>query len=283
MAINPNVGRVPPETDLTDYTQQEASSDRIDIVADPLGQRGNVVRIIRNTGDAAVSSGLRAELARDVFSSERAFNTGGGFYHTSYMLGETWAQYVQSGYIPNPDGNNAGIVIKQFHPATADGFTHPIWAVAVLNDGVQLRKWDLDDASTYSVKARWPVDSMRWHDIVFGVVYNRDCAGKFLCWLDGVLIHREEGQQIYTGASSGCWYSEGIYSTGGERTGVDTLTMYVQGYRQGYPTGVNNLYSDVVGLTPVVSRIPKTRSLVTRSTVDRSTVVRGVTSLDVAL
>lgn len=257
MALNPNVWRVTSEADIATtndpYVQQKASADRITVVPDPTGQRGNVVKLFRNTGDAEVSSGKRVELARDQFSSEYAFKTGGGWYYTSYMLGTGWKDAIANGALPynSPPGDSLSALIKQFHPRNVDGFIHPIWCIRVSDRGVTLNKNATDDSETViEPKATWEVDEMVWHDVVFGIVWNGDKAGKFMCYLDGQLMYTEVGPQIYPGASAGCWYSEGIYLPGGERD-VDSLTIYTQGYAQGYP---GTSYSAVVGQPPISNR-----------------------------
>lgn len=49
-------------TGFTNYVQQEASSDRLTIVTDPLGERGSVLKAYLVNGDTA-SGGIRAELS----------------------------------------------------------------------------------------------------------------------------------------------------------------------------------------------------------------------------
>lgn len=248
MALNPNTWRITSEADLdgTPYSKQEATSGRISVVADPLGERGNVCKLYRDYGDALVNSGRRTEIARDVFASEYAFNTGGGWYHTSYMLGEEWTAAIASGELDwnTPPGNSKSALIKQFHPRTADGFTHPMWCLRVSERGVSLHKNAIDDSDTYvAPKAEWAVDTLVWHDVTFGIVWQGAEWGRFRCYLDHKLVYEEIGPQIYAGATYGCWYSEGIYLPGNERN-IDRLTIYTQGYAQGYP---GTRYMDVCG------------------------------------
>lgn len=275
MSINPNVKRIESDSDLTTYyAQQKTETNRILIVPDPINQRGNVVKIYRHTDDPQVGGGYRQEIRRDVFVSEYALKTGGGIYWTSYMFGPEWKEKYPLLITENP-GTHYDIIIKQFHPRNIDGFTHPKLSLAVTEEGVILRKWGLADASensvadAYTVMATWPVDSMVWHDVVFGVVWTTDSTGIYYVWLDHKLIYKEYTQTIYSGASAGCWYSEGIYSPGGYPSGLDELTIYVQGYSQGYRNGTS--YSDVTG------QYPNPALATSRSVTDRSIVsIRGI-------
>lgn len=267
MSLNPNVRRISSESDLTTYySQSKSETNRITIVNDPTHQRGQVVRIYRHKDDPLVSSGYRQEINRDVFVSEYALKTGGGFYYTSYMFGPEWKDNYQK-LIAEYPGTHYDIVIKQFHPRNTDGFTHPKLSVAVTEDGVILRKWGLTDANeqseadAYTIVASWPVDTYVWHDLVFGIVWTVDSGGVYMVWLDGKLIYREGTQTIYTGATAGCWYSEGIYAPGNYPTDLTELTIYVQGYSQGYPNGT--LYSDVVGTSPKTSRVIRNSATIT--------------------
>lgn len=231
------------------YSKNCMADDRIAIVDDPTGKRGKVIRLFRNTGDAFVSGAPRVEYNRDAFSSEYAYNTGGGWYWTSYMFGTEWIAAVESGALDwgANIGNSKSAIIKQFHPRNTDGFVHPIWNIRVSDYGVSLYKNAIDDSvSDPGQKATWPVDSLVWHDIVFGIRWRQRQRGEFWCFLDGVPIHHERDLQIYPGATSGCWFSEGIYMPGGERD-VERLTIYTQGFKQGYP-GMS--YEDVVGESP---------------------------------
>lgn len=268
MSINPNVKRISSDSDLTTYyAQQKTETNRVLVVPDPVNQRGSVVQIYRHKDDPLVGSGYRQEIQRDVFVSEYALKTGGGIYWTSYMFGPEWKEKYPLLITENP-GTHYDIIIKQFHPRNIDGFTHPKLSLAVTEEGVILRKWGLADASensvadAYTVMATWPVDSMVWHDVVFGVVWSTDSTGIYYVWLDHKLIYKEYTQTIYSGASAGCWYSEGIYSPGGYPAGLDELTIYVQGYKQGYRNGTS--YYDVVGQYPPAFQI-KNRSIGTRN------------------
>lgn len=255
MTLNPNAWRATSEDDLdgTPYSKQEAVAGRISIVPDPVGQRGSVVKLFRDTGDALVNSGRRTEIARNYFTSEYAFNTGGGWYYTSYMLGPEWEDAVASGALAwnTPPGNSLSALIKQFHPYQLDPFVHPIWSLRVSERGVSLHKNAIDDSDTYvAPKAEWPIDTLVWHDVVFGIKWQSDIAGVFMCFLDGRLVYSEHAPQIYAGATRGCWYSEGIYLPGSERA-VDRLTIYTQGYTQAYP---GSRYREAVGSNAVRSR-----------------------------
>lgn len=246
------------------YAKQEATEGRITIVDDPTGQRGKVVKIVRNNGDALVSSGLRTEIARERFGSEYAFNTGGGWYHTSYMFGPEWLAAIASGELAynSPPGNSKSALIKQFHPKTSDGFTHPMWCLRVSELGVTLNKNAMDDSEeVVAPKAVWPVDEMVWHDVTFGVVWKDATRGKFLCFLDGRLVYSESGPQAYPGATAGGWYSEGIYLPGAERD-IATLSIYTQGFVQAYP---GSTYSSAVGSEPRTTIKTATRTAADRS------------------
>lgn len=284
MTANPNVWRVTEASDIAThgapYIQQKASSDRISVVADPVGARGNVVQLFRDTGDALVNSGRRVEIARDTFSSEYDFITGGGFYWTSYMLGGEWIDAVESGALDltDPATDNKSAIIKQFHPKTAG--THPLWAIQVNQYGVRLVKNAIDDSDDHTAHATWPLDQWVWHDIVFGIVWYSDKEGKFSCFLDGNLIYQEIGPQCYATSTNGLWFSEGIYVPGAERL-VDRLTIYTQGYAQVYP---GSGYQSLVGALPKNTRQPTdSRSGISRGALSRDAITRSSSAVDVTI
>lgn len=263
MALNNNVARIASQANLDSgmYTLARSETARIVCVDDPVGERDTVVKVVRNASDALVGGSHRTEIVRDTFVSEYALKTGGGFYWFSYMFAPEWSQKYHLLEASVPEVTDYSINIQQFHPRNTDGTIHPKWTIVVNEFGVSLRKWDLDDGSTYELVANWPVDSLVWHDVVAQVVWD-SVDGIFALYLDDVLIYRYIGPTIYLGATAGCWMGQGIYAPGGFPTGIDELTIYVQGFKQAYPPGP---FSLARGTDPVLTRQVTDRTVVERT------------------
>ncbi len=209
MAVNGNVTRLNDTTlalaqaDLDDtnkYTLVRSDVARIVAVADPVGERGYVAKVVRRTDDALVNGSHRTEIVRDKFVSEYAFKTGGGMYWGSYMLDPEWAAKYHLLEASVPSVTDYSINIMQFHPRNTDLTIHPKFAVVVNEFGVCLRQWKQSDADfEYDLVATWPVDSMIWHDVVCYAVWAEQ-DGYFDLYLDDVPIYRYIGPTIYPGA-----------------------------------------------------------------------------------
>ncbi|KIO48195.1 heparin lyase I family protein [Nitrosospira sp. NpAV] len=278
MALNPNVTRIASASDLNDtnkYVLKRWEPARISMVDDPVNQRGQVVRIVRNINDGIVSGSHRTEIVRDRFISEYAFKTGGGFYWGSYMLAPEWLEKHHLLEASVPKVTDYSINIQQFHPRNTDNTTHPKWTVAINEFGVCLRKWNQSDAAgDYEIVARWPVDALVWHDVVCQAVWSIE-DGLFALYLDDRLMYRFVGPTIYPGATAGCWWAEGIYAPGNFPPGITELSTYVQGLKQAYPPGPYSLCRDRnakyirnIRSRSLTGRPTGARALATRTTVE---------------
>lgn len=260
MTINPNVVRITsteilelPLEDNRYYGRERAYPDRIMMVADPVGQRGQVVQTRLVRGDPLIADSYRVEISRDKFTTEYAFGTGGGWYWWSYMLDPEWLSKHHL-LIANPPAVDWSINIQQFKGRNIDNFLHPKWTVVVNHLGVCLRKWAQSDANhKYELVAIWPVDALVWHDIVAYVNWSTGRDGVFEFYLDDKLIYRHLGPTIYATATRGCWWKQGIYAPGSYPPGLDELTMWCQGLRQVYPDGS---YFACCGTSPRFPAVP---------------------------
>ncbi|SFW39498.1 heparin lyase I family protein [Nitrosovibrio sp. Nv17] len=243
MTINPNVVRIT-STEILEagienprhYAKERAYPDRIMMVDDPVGQRGQVAQVRLVRGDPKIAGSYRTELSRDYYTSEYAFGTGGGWYWWSYMLDPEWKRKHHL-LIANPPYNDLSINIQQFHTHNPDPLIHPPWTVAVNERGVCLRRWRMDDGPLWDLAAAWPVDSLVWHDVVAYIYWSTGRDGVFELYVDDRLFYRHNGPTVYPGASKGCWWKQGIYAPGSYPVGLDELTVWCQGLRQVYPDG----------------------------------------------
>lgn len=237
MTVNNNVHRIDSQAILdSDYSKEEYTVGQVSIVAD--SERGNVVRLVRNASDGLVGGSHRTEISRDVFVSEYALSTGGGWIWGSYKLDPEWKAKHHLLLASDPVNVDYSVNIMQWHPRNTDGTIHPKWSIVVNEFGVCLRKWAHSDASgKYEIAAKWPVDSMVWHDVVVYAYWSTGWDGVFAVYLDDRQVYRFNGPTIYDGATAGAYWKSGIYSPGGFPTGIDSLTVYSQGYKQVYPDG----------------------------------------------
>lgn len=254
MTINPNIMRIISSEILEDpaqYAKERSYPDRIMMVKDPTGLRGQVVKIRLVRGDPIIAGSYRVELSRDYYTSEYALGTGGGWYWWSYMLDPEWAEKYKLLKATNPQWQDYSINIQQFKTRNTDNFIHPKWTVVVNEFGVCLRKWSQSDTpKKYEIVALWPVDSLIWHDVVSYIYWSTGRDGVFELYLDDKLIYRYLGPTVYEGVTRGCYWKQGIYAPGSYPAGIDDLTIYAQGLRQVYPAGGSYLECRNVSAKP---------------------------------
>ena len=135
MTVNNNVHRITSQAILdSDYSKEEFTAGQVAIVAD--SERGNVVRLVRNASDGLVGGSHRTEIARDVFVSEYALTTGGGWIWGSYKLDPEWKAKHHLLLASDPVNVDYSINIMQWHPRNSDGTIHPKWSIVVNEFGV---------------------------------------------------------------------------------------------------------------------------------------------------
>jgi hypothetical protein len=252
MSTNTNVNRISSAAILADtsqYQQEEpafdtatppvALPDRLRVIADPVGQRGNVAAVTLGRNDELKGASHRCEISRDLDGNEYVVGAGGWMW-TSYMLNPEWLAKYSLLEASVPATADYSINIIQYHQRNTEG-THPYWTIIVNEFGVCLRKWSPSDAAAaYELVAIWPVDSLVWHDMVVYVLWSTGNDGIFRLYKDDILIYQFLGPNTYPGSAFGAYWKSGIYAPGWYPTGLDELTLYSQGYKHVYLDGSYN-------------------------------------------
>lgn len=207
-------------TGFASYVQQEAETDRLTIVSDPLGLRGNVCRSYLVAGDIA-SGSERAELS---LTPEDSPSTSLRWYSFATLLqSDVWA-----GYAGNP------VTIWQSHdrPDGGDPARRPpleLYVGAGGYWGFRIAGGDEPAAPTYLDvvplgQRLYPLDV--WVDWTILVQYGFDGTGDITLWKDSrkyfTLINKAIGYDDVSGNASKC----GLYCPLGLQVGTSALAFH---------------------------------------------------------
>jgi hypothetical protein len=213
-------------TGFTNYVQQEAETDRLTIVDDPLGERGNVLKAYLVNGDTA-SGGIRAELS---MTPEDSPSTSLRWYR--------FATLIQSSTWGGLSGNETTIWQSHDRPDGGDPARRPPielmivdggywkWRVAGGDDPADATNLDLvdDDVALY--------DFGQWVDWVMLVQYGYDGTGDIKIWKDSRAVLNISNKAIGYDDVEGNSSKIGLYIPSGMGS-IASRTCYHTGIQLG--------------------------------------------------
>lgn len=164
---------------LTGDASPSGVAGRLEIVADPIGQRGNVMMSRLFETDAPVSAGQRSEIA-DVASGLSEY-----WYSWKMMLGDDWGSFSEP------------FSLMQLHdtPDGGDPANAPNFLLAILSGhlrGIIPDQTLPADGSTLRRVGSTAVEALRWYDCCVHVNWKQSgVAGFREFFIDGVPIWRQ--------------------------------------------------------------------------------------------
>jgi hypothetical protein len=168
-------------------TAEEVSPDRLVVTQDPLGQRGQVLRVTVNQGDNPIhASGNRNEL---VYQGDMPTNAE-RYYH--------WATMFPSDYV-SPE---TWQLFTQFHQDVGGG-PPPVqffaWGDQIILQVDSVQKWAV------------PLERGQWHDFVFHVFWSSDPKKGYVeLWYDGGhVLDKTPCATLFPGTPA--YLKEGLY------------------------------------------------------------------------
>jgi hypothetical protein len=172
-------------------------AERVQIVDDPVGKRGKVVKIVWQAGDNyRTSAGTQP---RSWFSSAMAYQVKPGT-KVSYAWGFMWTDVAMDAFFAQNIGPG------------------PVWEARVRANG---RFQVLCNQCGGNSPDMMMLVPNRWYD--FRVDMDWTAGGKIQFFVDGVMAY----QSTMGGASAPCHWDGGIYNTAGGTASNKTRTVYL--------------------------------------------------------
>ena len=209
-------------TGLTGYQQETGNASGLTVIADPLGEAGNVLRAYLAFGDPLAGSSHRSEVNIDPIRTA----VGGVAWYW-------WKTYLPSDWTVG--GNPT--VIWQVHdtPDGGDAARRPplecdveddeivIWSTAATSAG--------NDAQVNREVWREPLSDQlgRWVDWVVGVTWNYTSSGALTVWRDRRKVFTETGQKNCFNDVAGLYPKLGVYTPLDLSAEIPSRTVYHQG------------------------------------------------------
>ena len=176
-------GRITGPGDLSKYTEvQCCAPDRLQIVTDPIGQRGYVLRAARQIDDTVVRNGYRAEVYANAVQRVAPFTE---WYEWESLVRRS--EFVQ--------GWPAMMILFQIHDAFSGGGTPhlpPIelgvnesWFRVVVHSSAMADPQVASDVDAFVAVQHVPMVWDRWARVVIRSVYKLDGTGELDVWYDG--------------------------------------------------------------------------------------------------
>ena len=181
----------------------------IDVVADPLGQRGNVMRATTRDADAATSLGQRSEIR---YESQ---GLGEYWFRWKFMLPESWA-------------DDRLFSIMQIHDSP-DGGDNPRFPNFLIMAGVSEIVVMVPNATLPTESATGKVVGSvalvrwKWYDCCLHVNWQTGATGFRVLFIDQVPVIRQFGIPTHYADVTGPYFKLGVYDYNhapgwGERT-----------------------------------------------------------------
>lgn len=209
-------------TGLTGYQQETGNAAGLTVVADPLGQAGNVLRAYLAFGDPKAGGSHRSELNIDPI---RTAVGGTAWYWWRSYLPSDW----QVGGNPTviwqvhdtPDGGDP--VRRPPIECDVEGNELVIWSSAAISAG--------NDAQVNRAIWRAPLAPHLgvWTDWVVGVTWNYTTSGALSIWRNRRRIFVESGQPNCYNDVNGLYPKLGVYTPLDLSPEIPSRTVYHQG------------------------------------------------------
>lgn len=225
-------------TQTTGNASPAGVAGRLEIVADPLGQRGNVLRATLYETDAITAGYQRSEIA---FSPD----TIGEWWHSWwFMLDESWTDF------------DAPFIVQQIHdtPDGGDGNKAPNFLTNILSGHLRVIVPEQalpTEGGNLRRGGCIGVQNQRWYHCCLHVIWSTTGTGLRELFVDGVPIHRENSIPTHYVDVVGPYLKLGVYD------GLSATAGWVQ--RRAYFSGLRMwsgpaTYQDGMAREPALPR-----------------------------